>query len=74
MPKKTQQSAVRTPPPLGLMPREIHIQKRAADILEAMLRYVREGLEIPQDWRDELENHLDDREVWHTPAPRSPAP
>ena len=57
----------REPPPLGLMPREIHVQRRTVDILEAMLRYVSAGLVIPDEWKDELSENLDDRDVWRQP-------
>jgi len=41
-------------PPLGLMPRDIHRQQRACDIVEAMGRYVAENKPIKQEWLDEL--------------------
>ncbi|MBR4614870.1 MAG: hypothetical protein IKO55_04635 [Kiritimatiellae bacterium] len=57
----------REPPPLGLMPRKIHVQRRTVDILEAMLRYVSAGLAIPDEWKDELSENLDDSDVWRQP-------
>jgi hypothetical protein len=41
-------------PLIGLMPREIHRQHRALEIIEAMTRYVRANKAIPQEWLDEL--------------------
>lgn len=51
-------------PPLGLRPRFILVAERTTEILEAMLRYVREGYEIPQEWREELGDLLDDTDAW----------
>lgn len=41
-------------PPLGLMPRYIHEDKRIADILNAMKRYSEAGYAIPCEWVLEL--------------------
>lgn len=41
-------------PPLGIMPKTIHDQKRAIGILEAMQRYVSMDKAIPTEWFDEL--------------------
>ena len=43
-------------PPLGLMPRKLHIENRITDILNAMIRYVEVGknYSIPDEWYDEL--------------------
>ncbi len=41
-------------PPLGIMPKEIHRDKRIDDILEAMNRFEENDKAIPKSWRDEL--------------------
>ncbi len=41
-------------PPIGLIPRSIHDQKRALEILEAMQRYVRSHKAVPKEWIEEL--------------------
>ena len=41
-------------PPLGLMPKKIHDEKRIESILEAMIRYTKEGKSIPPEWISEL--------------------
>lgn len=42
------------PPPLGLMPRKIHIEHRIKDILDACHRYIRSGLTPASEWINEL--------------------
>ena len=54
-------------PPLGLVPRFVVAQKRACDILDAMRRYAGAGMEIPDEWRDELADLLDDPDIWKKP-------
>ena len=54
----------RKKPPIGLRPRKVVVQARTVEILEAMIRYVAEGREIPEDWRKELDDLLDDTEIW----------
>jgi len=44
-------------PPLGLMPRYIHNEKRLEDIKNAISRYSDAGREIPREWIEE-ENKL----------------
>ena len=39
--------------PLGLMPRQLHIESRMNDIREAIVRYQDAGMEIPQEWIEE---------------------
>ena len=46
--------------PLGLVPHFIVAARRAVEILEAMKRYVSEGYEVPQEWRDELDELLNE--------------
>ena len=41
-------------PPIGLMPKSIHNQRRAINILEAMKRYIYANKTIPTDWINEL--------------------
>ena len=43
-----------TPPPLGLVPREIHRNQRIAAIKRAIARYEEHELTIPQEWTEEL--------------------
>ena len=45
-------------PPLGLMPKNIHDQKRALDITEAIYRYVKAYKKVPIKWLDELSNYI----------------
>lgn len=46
--------------PLGVIPRWRHNERRAADILNAMLRYVDAGTPIPREWLDELVEYVHD--------------
>ena len=57
----------RRKPPLGILPRKIFVQERAGEILNAMLRYVAEGLEVPLEWRSELDERLYEEDVWTKP-------
>ncbi len=41
-------------PPLGVLPKDMHNQFRALDILAAMDRYVRVNKSVPQEWLTEL--------------------
>lgn len=41
-------------PPIGLIPLSIHRQKRAAEIVAAMDRYVQASKKIPLAWLKEL--------------------
>jgi hypothetical protein len=43
-------------PPIGLIPKDIHDCYRATDILNAMLRYNKDGYKIPQEWIDEFDD------------------
>lgn len=43
-----------TPPPLGIMPRNIWEEKRRQDIVDAMKRYADANAHIPADWINEL--------------------
>lgn len=54
-------------PPLGLVPRSIVAARRTCEILGAMRRYAEAGMEIPQEWREELDDLLDDPEIWKKP-------
>jgi hypothetical protein len=47
-------------PPLGLRPAEFPVRKRITEILEAMLRYNKAGLQIPNEWVDEFYNRLEE--------------
>lgn len=47
--------AVAEKPPLGLRPRWIVASWRAGEILDAITRYNDVQKEVPQEWRDELE-------------------
>lgn len=40
-------------PPLGLVPKYIHEEKRLHAIREAIIRYVQEGYVIPLEWVEE---------------------
>ena len=41
-------------PPSGLIPKYLHDDRRALEILEAMDGYVRAGKPIPREWLSEL--------------------
>jgi hypothetical protein len=62
--KKQKSDIPLPPPPPGPLSREIHVRNRVVELLEAMIRWAEMGLEIPSDWRDELDNHLNDAECW----------
>ena len=40
-------------PPIGLMPRHLHIEKRIFDIKDAMNRYIDQKVPIPLEWYEE---------------------
>lgn len=40
-------------PPLGLMPRKIHDERRLHDVANAINRYIAHGYEIPTEWVEE---------------------
>lgn len=42
-------------PPLGLMPKNIWIEKRIEDIAQAIRRYIESSFHVPQEWIDEKE-------------------
>lgn len=42
-------------PPLGLMPKNIWIEKRIEDIAQAIRRYIESNFHVPQEWIDEKE-------------------
>lgn len=41
-------------PPLGLMPRKIHLNHRQRDIVKAIARYQEKGSPLPTEWLQEL--------------------
>ena len=41
-------------PPIGLMPKKIHDEKRAAEIVLAMSRFLEGNMAIPREWVAEL--------------------
>lgn len=41
-------------PPIGVIPKKIHDEKRILEILRAMIRFIEANKPIPQDWVDEL--------------------
>jgi len=41
-------------PPIGLMPKKIHDEKRAAEIVLAMNRFLEGNMAIPREWVAEL--------------------
>jgi len=55
-----QQQTTMQKPPLGLRPRFIIVEHRTLEILEAMIRYVQVGYQVPNEWREELNDLLDD--------------
>ena len=59
-----QQQTTMQKPPLGLRPRFIVVEHRTLEILEAMIRYVQVGYQVPIEWREELNDLLDD-DHWH---------
>ncbi|MDM8357486.1 hypothetical protein [Pandoraea communis] len=51
-----------TRPPLGLVPKAIHDERRARQILGAMQRYSDAGLPVPREWMDEFTELLS--KIW----------
>ena len=45
-------------PPLGLRPAHVIENERAIEIAEAMLRYLKAGKLVPEEWRNELNERL----------------
>ncbi|MHA1197733.1 MAG: hypothetical protein ACTSQF_00050 [Candidatus Heimdallarchaeaceae archaeon] len=41
-------------PPLGVMPRQIWLQKRFDDLIEAVDRFKKANTEIPREWYKEI--------------------
>lgn len=54
------EEVVHKKPPLGIVPRFIVVEQRTIEILEAMRRYAAEGYKVPLEWREELDDLLDD--------------
>lgn len=57
-------------PPLGLKPRKIHDEQRAADIQQAIIRYISAKKPIPSEWYVELcelspPATFDNFDLWH---------
>jgi len=46
-------------PPIGLTPKRIHDSVRVGDIVRAMNRFIDAGMDIPQDWVNELSDISD---------------
>ena len=42
------------PPPLGIVPRYIHDELRAREIIAAVLRYLDAVKPVPREWLEEL--------------------
>jgi len=42
-------------PPLGIMPKKLHRQERIQKLAEAILRYSKACLKIPEEWIKELD-------------------
>lgn len=40
-------------PPIGIIPRYIHDERRLKELTEAMNRYTKAGIPIPCEWVDE---------------------
>lgn len=47
-----------TKPPLGVMPRKIHLEKRLGELGYAIMNYVEARLEVPPEWVDEYNETL----------------
>jgi hypothetical protein len=45
-------------PPLGLVPRKLHLESRRNDIIAAIYRYNMANKQLPIDWTDELSDIL----------------
>lgn len=41
---------VQTVPPIGIMPRHIHEERRADELAKAIIRYANSGTPIPTEW------------------------
>ena len=50
-------------PPLGVMPRWIHDQKRLHALYEAMERYKERHFPIPKEWENEYQELLKNEEA-----------
>lgn len=48
-----------TEPPLGVIPKFIHDERRAEDLVAAIERRITERLEIPLEWFEEYNNLLE---------------
>ncbi|MEK5135602.1 hypothetical protein NST39_16320 [Bacillus sp. FSL W8-0645] len=48
-----------TEPPIGVMPKWIHDERRAEDLAAAIERRITERLEIPHEWFEEYNNLLE---------------
>jgi len=44
---------VQSKPPLGIIPKRLHMEQRVADLEAAMLRHNDAGIEVPGKWRQE---------------------
>ena len=49
-------------PPLGIVPRHIHDEYRAREIIFALLRYLDAGKPIPREWLEELSDRVEIKE------------
>lgn len=45
--------------PLGLMPRKLHIERRFQNVSEAIKRYKKAGLGVPDEWFSEYKGLYD---------------
>ncbi len=46
-------------PPIGLIPKFIHVQKRQKEIMAAISRYLDAGINPPKEWADEFASYCD---------------
>jgi len=47
-------------PPIGLMPRKLHLEQRLSDLCAAISRYFSSGKKIPVEWLNELNDIIDE--------------
>jgi hypothetical protein len=55
----------KTKPPVGILPKETHDAIRKADLLDAMIRYLKSGNPVPAEWVKEF-NDLKGGEIYES--------
>lgn len=55
--------AIKTKPPLGLIPRQIVEELRLSEVIEAIYRYLEVGKKIPLEWIEEYNDLIFKKEI-----------